>query len=62
MFYVDSWGKFVLTVPHPVHVTLRITDIDDGTVRRIQTSPDFTVTEDKEGGNSGKYDMFQLTT
>ena len=47
--YVDmsavSWGRFVsslLTVPHPVHVTLRETDIDADTRRRIQTSPHFT--------------------
>ena len=40
-----SWGRFVsslLTVPHPVHVTLHWTDIDAPTVRWIQTSPHFT--------------------
>ena len=40
-----SWGRFVLsllTVPHPVQVTLKSTDIDDNTVERIQTSPHFT--------------------
>ena len=50
--YVDmsarSWGRFVsslLTVPHPVHVTLHRKDIDDNTRRRIQTSPHFTGAE-----------------
>ena len=41
------WGRFVsslLTVPHPVHVTLWMTDIGDDTVGRIQASPHFTVT------------------
>ena len=40
-----GWGRFIsslLTVPHPVHVTLFLTDIDAGTVRRIQTSTHFT--------------------
>ena len=40
-----SWGRFVsslLTVPHPVHVTLCVTDIDGDTVEGIQTSPHFT--------------------
>ena len=45
---VRSWGRFVsslLTVPHPVNVTLRNTDIEYAdTVGRIQTSPHFTVT------------------
>ena len=55
-----SWGRFVsslLTVPHPVHVTLRYTDIDADTVGRIQTSPYFT--------GAGRYDRdtdFTFTT
>ena len=60
-----GWGRFVsslLTVPHPVDVTLRYTDIDDDTVGRILTYPDFTVTEDSEvrdGG--GMYKMLKFT-
>ena len=53
--YVDMsprrWGRFVsslLTVPHPVHVTLRNTDIDGDTRRRIRTSSHFT--------GAGRYD------
>ena len=55
-----SWGRFVsslLTVRHPVHVTLWGTDIDDNTRRRIQTSPHFT--------GAGRYDRsddFTFTT
>ena len=40
-----GWERFVsslLTVPHPVDVTVRHTNIDDDTMRRIQTSPQFT--------------------
>ena len=40
-----SWGRFMsslLTVPHPVHVTLRYTNIDADMERRIRTSPRFT--------------------
>ena len=47
-----SWRGFVsslLTVPHPVHVTLLDTNIDYDTRRRIQTSPHFTVTQDGGG-------------
>ena len=61
-----SWGRFVsslLTVPHPVHVTLDVTDIDAHTVGRIMTSPDFTVTEDGGLRNYyGKYVMLKFTT
>ena len=55
-----SWGRFVsslLTVPHTVHVTLDDTDIDDRTVRRIQTSPHFTGT-----GHYIRYFDFTFTT
>ena len=44
-----SWRRFMwslLTVPHPVHVTLYKTNIDAYTVGRIQTSPHFAVTGD----------------
>ena len=52
-----SWGRFVsslLTVPHPVHVTLYKTDMDADTRRRIQTSPDFT--------GADRYGDFTFTT
>ena len=49
-----SWGRSVsslLTVPHPVGVTLFNTNIDNNTVRRIQTSPHIT--------GAGHYDEFR---
>ena len=55
-----SWGRFVsslLTVPHPVHVTLYGTDIDASTVGRIQTSPHFT-----GAGYYNKWSDFTFTT
>ena len=55
-----SWGRFVsslLTVPHPVHVTLYWTDIDADTVGRIQTSPHFT-----GAGEYDRSDDFTFTT
>ena len=52
-----GWGRFVsslLTVPHPIHVTLHDTNIDDRTVERVQTSPHFT--------GAGHYDMYGKLT
>ena len=53
LYYVDmtaeAWDIFVsslLTLPNPVCVILDTTNIDEGTVRRIQTSPRLTVTQD----------------
>ena len=60
-----AWGRFVsslLTMPHPVHVTLRDTYIDDDTVGRIMTSPDFTVTQDGGRDKYGLYVMLKFTT
>ena len=47
----EAWDRFVsilLTLPQSVSVELWDTDIDEGTVRRIQTSPRVTVTQDGE--------------
>ena len=55
-----TWGRFVLsllTVPHPVHVTLDKTNIDASLVGRIYTSLHFTGT-----GDYNKYDNFKFTT
>ena len=55
-----SWGRFVsslLTVPNPVDVTLEMAHIDASSLRRIQTSPHFTVTDDYDG-----YYRFTFTT
>ena len=55
-----SWGKFLsslVTVPHPVYITLRFTDIDAGTVGRIQASPLFT-----GAGRYDRYTDFTFTT
>ena len=60
---VRSWGRFVsslLTVPHPVHVTLDDTNIDYDTGRRIQTSPHFTVTQNG-GGTLGSEPLLFTT-
>ena len=60
-----AWGRFLsslLTVPRPVHVTLDKTNIDDGTVVGIRTSPDFTVTEDSGRNEYGTYVMLKFTT
>ena len=48
----EAWDRFVsslLTIPQSVSVVLRETDIDERTVRRIQTSPRVTVTQDEYG-------------
>ena len=45
-----AWDRFVtglLTLPQSVSVVLRGTDIDDGTVRRLQTSPNVTITRNE---------------
>ena len=54
LYHVDmsagAWDRFVtslLTLPQSVCVVLDNTDIDEGTVRRIRTSPRVTVTRDK---------------
>ena len=60
-----SWGRFVsslLTVRHPVHVTLDKTNIDADTVGWIQTFPHFTVTQDLGMDDYGNYPMLKLTT
>ena len=44
------WDRFVsslFTLPQSVSVVLHQTDIDEGTVKRIQTSPRVTVTRDR---------------
>ena len=54
------WGRFVtslLTIRHPVDITLCTTSIDADTVRRIQTSPRFT-----GAGDYDKYRDFTFTT
>ena len=59
------WGRFVsrlLTLPQSVYVTLRTTDIDKGTVRRVQTSPRITVTKDDRERDGGWYKMLEFTT
>ena len=48
----EAWDRFLtglLTLPQSVSVVLRVTDIDEGTVRRIRTSPRVTVTRDITG-------------
>ena len=55
-----NWGRFLwslITVSHPVHVTLYDTDIDDSMVERIQTSPHFT-----GAGHYDRYSDFTFTT
>ena len=55
----EAWDRFVsslLTLPQSVSAVLGGTDIDDGTVRGIQTSPHVTVTQDDgRDGYTGRY-------
>ena len=61
-----AWGRFIsslLTLHRTVDVMLWITNVDDITVRRIQTSPHFTVTRDdgvRDG--QGRYKWLRFTT
>ena len=61
-----AWDRFVsslLTLPQSVSVVLWWTSIDDGTVRRIQTSPHVTVTQDDgERDGDGDYVRLKFTT
>ena len=61
-----AWDRFVsslLTLPQSVSVVLRTTNIDEGTVRRIQTSPRVTVTRDDEKRYEwGRYERLDFTT
>ena len=53
-----GWGTFVsslLSLPQSVSVVLQMTDIDEGTVRRIRTSDRVTVTE-----GEGRYEFMDL--
>ena len=61
-----GWDRFVssiLPLPQSVRVELSYTDIDDGTVRRIQTSPRVTVTlDDGVRDYKGRYRRLEFTT
>ena len=63
---VVAWDRLLsslLTLPQSVSVVLSCTDIDEGTVRRIQTSPRVTVTQDDRGRNVyGWYRRLEFTT
>ena len=61
-----SWGRFIsslLTLHRAVRVILRTTNEDDVTLRRMQTSPHFTVTRDdgvRDG--QGRYKLLSFTS
>ena len=60
-----AWDRFVsglLTLPQSVSVELSYTDIDEGTVRRIQTSDRVTVTLDDGRGWKGLYRRLEFRT
>ena len=60
-----AWDRFVtrlLTLPQSVCVRLDDTDIDNGVVRRIQTSPRLTVTRDYGRNAFGRYAMLDFMT
>ena len=61
-----GWDRFVssiLALPQSVCVELSYTDIDEGTVRRIQTSDGVTVTRDGgERNNRGRYERLEFLT
>ena len=62
----EAWDRLVtslLSLPQSVSVVLRYTNIDEGTVRRIQTSPRVTVTQDDRRRNEyGTYERLEFTT
>ena len=67
VFMTDAaWDRFVtslLSLPQSVCVVLDETDIDEGTVRRIQTSPNVTVTwDDGKRDVFGRYERLEFTT
>ena len=60
-----TWAKFVsslLNLPQSVSVVLHKTNIDEGTVRRIHTSPHVTVTRDVRARYESMYGMLNFTT
>ena len=61
-----AWDRFVtslLTLPQSVSVVLDDADIDEGTVRRVQTSPSVTVTRnDGKRDGRGRYERLEFTT
>ena len=61
-----GWDRFVtslLALPQSLCVELSYTDIDDARVRRIQTSPRVTVTQDDGKRDEwGKYERLEFTT
>ena len=63
---VGAWGRFIsslLTLHRAVRVRLSITNVDDVTVGRIQTSPNFTVRRDDGGRDGqGRYKELRFTT
>ena len=63
---VGAWDRFVsslLTLPKSVSVVLELTDIDEGMVRRIQTSSRVTVTRDYGvRDEDGDYESLEFKT
>ena len=60
-----SWRMSVsglLSIQHPVLVSLENTNIDDGTVRMVQSSSLYTVTLDSKGDDRGKYSVLNFST
>ena len=61
-----GWDRFVsslFALPQSVCVVLWYTDIDEGTVRRIQTSPRVTIAEDdRRRSKSDRYGRLEFTT
>ena len=60
-----NWERFVsslLTIRHPVDVSLQNTTIDADTVEKIQTSPHFNVKNDNQGRTVGWYSILNFTT
>ena len=61
-----AWGRFyssLLTLHRAVPVRLQVTNVDDVIVRRIKTSPHFTVIEDDGGRDGqGRYKRLAFTT
>ena len=58
----DSFVSSLLSLPQSVSVVLELTDIDDGTLRRIRTSPHVTITWDDRKRNEYWYERLEFRT
>ena len=62
----EGWDRFLsslLSLPQSVYVELSYTDIDEGTLRGMQTSPRVTITgDDRERDGDDEYERLEFRT